>query len=135
MLRTEGAQQHIDRTIDLCTGLSELASLREQPCHREAGGREIGVIGSERALLRGERGFEQLLRAVSLAEIELHSSLVAHGRRDTGMVVTQRRAQIRNRSRVLVGRRAILRRTPMRESPVRSNRDGVDALFPSRGLA
>jgi len=93
------------------------------------------VVGSECALLRGERSFEQLLRAASLAEVEFHSSLVAHCRRDAGVVVAQRGAKIGHRGGILIGRSAILRRSPTREGPVRPNRDGVDALLATRSRA
>ena len=95
----EGAQQGLDGAIDFRGSLVEFSPLGEQLRHRETGRREIGVAGSERALLRGERFFEKLLRAVLLAEIEFHPRQVAHRRRDTGMVITQRGAKVRDRGR------------------------------------
>ena len=55
MLRTEGAQQDLDGAIDFRGGLVEFAPLSEQLRHRETGRCEIGVAGSECALLRGEQ--------------------------------------------------------------------------------
>ena len=134
MLRTEGAQQDSDGAIDFRSGLVEFAPLGEQLRHRKTGLREIGVAGSECALLRGERFFEQPLRAIPLTEIEFHPRLVAYSSCDTGMVVAQRGSKICHRGGVLIGCSSILRRAPTREGPIRPNRDGVDALFSSGSL-